>query len=126
MYTCFTLCDNVRLIELASELHDEDSEMDLAIIIQVALTEHLDDATDSCFELGEFASIRLCPSEGVVELTTYYGRMVMNSYQFYGIKDWTLAKLIHITDEFAEMIDKDIHATPGEEPGEYYADFGEE
>jgi len=125
MYNRFTLCDNVRLIELASELHNVDSEMDLAFFILVALTKHLNDETDSLCHLGEFASIGLCPTEGVVELTTYYGRMLMNSYQFYGIKDWTLGKLIHISDDFAQVIDEDIHTTPGEEPGEYYADFGE-
>lgn len=49
----------------------------------------------------------------------------MNHYLFYGIKDWNLGKVIHISDEFAATIDRDIHRDPNEEGSEYEADFGE-
>lgn len=125
-YNRFTLCDNIRVIELAAELPNMEAEMDLALFIQVAITDHLDDENDSILELGTLAEIRLCPNDGEVELTTRNGAAVMSSYQFYGIKNWwDLGKLIHISDEFAAAINRDIHRDPDEEGGEYEADFGE-
>ena len=49
----------------------------------------------------------------------------MNHYLFYGIKDWNQGKVIHITDEFAAAIDREIHRDPNEDGSDYEADFGE-
>lgn len=121
----FTLCDNIRVIELAAELPNENAELDLAIFLDGAILEHLRDEHDSILELGTLADIRLCPKDGEIELTTWNGRVAMNHYLFYGIKDWNLGKVIHISDEFAAAIDRDIHRDPNEEGNEYEADFGE-
>lgn len=111
-YNTFTLCDNLRLIELAVELHNEVADMDLAIFIQVAISDHLDDDYDCILKLGTIAEIRLCPEDGEVELTTWNGRVAMNHYLFYGIKDWSLGKVIHVSDEFADIIDRGLHEKP--------------
>lgn len=125
-YNSYTLCDNIRVIELAAELPNENATMDLAIFIQLAISEHLQDENDCFLELGTIAEIRLCPKYGEVELTTSSGAAVMNNYLFYGIKDWDLPKLIHISDKFAERIVLDIHRSPSDDDGkQYYADFGE-
>lgn len=124
-YNRFTLCDNIRVIELAAELPNMEAEMDLALFIQVAITDHLDDEHDCILELGNLAEIRLCPKDGEVELTTRNGAAVMSDYLFYGIKDWSLGKVIHISNEFAATIDKDLHRDPNEDGIECEVDFGE-
>lgn len=124
-YNRFILCDNIRVIELAAELPNMEAEMDLALFIQVAITDHLDDEHDSILELGNLAEIRLCPNDGEVELTTRNGAAVMSDYLFYGIKDWSLGKVIHISNEFAAALDKDLHRDPNEDGIECEVDFGE-
>lgn len=111
-YDTFTLCDNLRLTELAGELHNEVADMDLAIFIQVAISDHLNDEHDCIFKLGTIAEIRLCPKDGEVELTIWDGPVAMNHYLFDDIKDWSFAKLIYISDEFAEIIDHELHERP--------------
>lgn len=121
----FTLCDNIRVIELAAELHNKEAEMNLATFIKAAVSGHLSDEHDTILVLGSIAEIRLGPKDGEVELTTSLGASVLSSHLFYGIKDWDPSKLAHISDAFAGLIDQDIHRDPDEEGGEYAADFGE-
>lgn len=122
----FTLCDNTRLIELASALHNESSKLDLAIFLQAKISEHLNDDHDCIFDLGSVAEIRFHPKDGEIEMTTRNGRMPINSYEFYGIKDWTFGKIVHISDELAAAIDRDVHLDPNENEYDLYeADFGE-
>lgn len=124
-FTRFKLCDNIRMIELAAKLTNESADMDLAIFLDGAILEHLHDEHDCILELGDFAEIRLCPKDGEVELSTRNGAAVMSDYLFYGIKDWSLGKVTHISNEFAEAIDKDLHRDPNEDGIECEVDFGE-